>query len=263
MITLKRYSKSLRDPHHRDRLEKTLDNIDPNLKITAYDEEIYKLDNMLDEYTDKLNARSLELGRVYVNPKSYTWVTEKIIDGVKKYYFDFFGLNDIQSLEMKPIINNYIAGLIWVFDYYYNIEPKKEPTASIWFYQYNNAPLLTQIYNFIKEQPDNYIDQLSKDISKYEVKTKDFFAEEEHLMYVSPLQSYPEIIPSKYKKVKLINIDINKITNEIFSNKMSDEIDCRGVIFLNKCHVNELHIEDDIMESYEKDKQFIRKLRVK
>jgi len=132
-----------------------------------------------------------------------------------------------------------------------------------WFYQYNNAPLLTQIYNFIKDQPDNYIDKLSKDISKYEVKTKDFFVEEEHLMYVSPIQSYPEIIPSKYKKVKVDTINIKKITDEIFNNKMSDEIDCRGVIFLNKCHVNELHIDDDIMKSWDKDKQFIRKLRLK
>jgi hypothetical protein len=65
----------------------------------------------------------------------------------------------------------------------------------------------------------------------------------------------------KYKKIKIKTIDINKIVAEIFTNTISDEIDCRGAMFLNKCHINELHNDDDIIESNYKDKQFIKKLR--
>ena len=259
MITFKKYSKSLRDSHHRDRLEKSLDNIDPKLKITAYDEEIFKLDNMLDEYANKLNALPIELGRVYINPKSYVWITEKITDSVKKYYFDFFGINNIQdnSLEMKEIVNEYMLGLVWVFNYYYNIDSN----PSSWFYKYNHAPLLTQIYNFLKSQKDDYIEELEKQVNEYDVLEKDFFKPKEHLMYVSPIQKYPEIVPKEYKKVKLDSIDIDRIVNEVFTSKMSDEIDCRGAIFLNKCHVNELHIDGNIKDSFKKDKEFIKKLR--
>ena len=127
---------------------------------------------------------------------------------------------------------------------------------------FHTTSLLTieQIYNFLKVQEDNYIEKLNKEIIKYQVNLKDFFEPEEHLMYVSPISKFPEIIPNKYKKAKINQINVDKIVDEIFTNNMSDEINCRGVIFLNKCHVNELHIDDNIMTSYEKDKQFIKKL---
>ncbi|ARF09544.1 XRN 5'-3' exonuclease [Indivirus ILV1] len=260
-ITFKRYSKSLKDTHHRDRLEKSLDNIDPSLKITAYDEEIYKLDNMIDEYVGKLNATPLDLGKVYINPKSYTWVTEKIIDSVKKYYYDFFGVKDINNSnpEMRNLINDYMLGLVWVFDYYYNLNAN----PSIWFYKYNHSPLLTQIYNFLKDQNDKYIEKLEKEIREYDVEEKEFFKPNEHLVYVSPIQKYPDVIPKEYNKKinKIDKINIDKITNEIFTNNLSDEIDCRGALFLNKCHVNELHIDDNIKDSFDKDKKFIKLLR--
>ena len=82
-IILKKYSKSLKNPHHGSKLEKVVQNIDSNLKINKYDEEIYKLDNMLDEYTNKLNAQSLDLGYVSVDPKTYIWKSENIEKGVK------------------------------------------------------------------------------------------------------------------------------------------------------------------------------------
>ena len=263
-VTLKRYSKSLKSSHHRERLEKTLDAIDPKLKITKYDEEIFKLDNMLDEYTRKLNAQNLNLGYVTVDPKSYVWKTESIEEGVKRYYHDFFGITDIKmkNPEMKRIVNEYIEGLVWVFDYYYNIKDNK---PSIWFYKYTHAPLLTQIYYYLKEQEDGYIMGLQKGLEKYEVDEKDYFKPSEHLMYTSAITEYPEIIPKEYQgkinKIKII--DINKIANDIWKKESSDEIDCRGVLFLNKCHINEIHLDNDIMKSYENDKKFLKLLRSK
>lgn len=261
-VTLKKFSKSLKSTHHREKLEKTLDAIDPHLKITKYDEEIFKLDNMLDEYTKKLNAYNLNLGYVTVDPKSYAWKTESIQDGVKRYYHDFFGINDIniKNPKMKSIVDEYIEGLVWVFDYYYNIKGNK---PSIWFYKYTHAPLLTQIYYFIKDQKEGYLLNLQENLKKYEVNEKDYFKPTEHLMYVSAIQEYPEIIPNEYKnKVnKIKTIDINKIVNEIWTSQSSSEIDCRGVLFLNKCHIHKIHEANDILKAYEDDKKFLKILR--
>jgi len=264
-ITFRKYSKRI--DRLRDKLEKSLDNIDPNLKITKYDEEVFKLDNMLEEYSIKFHAEALDLGYVSVDPKSYVWKSEPIEKGVKRYYYDFFGLNDVnmQNPEMQKVISEYITGLMWVFEYYFNVEPDK--TASIWFYKYTHAPLLTQIYHFMKSQEQGYLDQVQKELNKYQVPFKDFFKEKEHLIYVSPIQSYPDVIPSEYSKklkseqYKEYDVNIVEIIDEIWNHTTTDEIDCRGVIHLNKCHVTAIHLNDDIDKSYEKDKEFLTLLR--
>ena len=257
-ITLRRYSRSLNNPHHKNKLEHVLDKIDPSLKITKYDEEIFKLDNMLDEYAKKLNATSLNLGYVSIDPKSYTWKTEKIDKSVKKYYYDFFGVNniDVNSPDMKMILRDYMEGLIWVFDYYYNGSDK----PNIWFYKYSHAPLLTQLYHYMTKQDKNYLNKLLNGLNRYVVKERDYFKPKEHLMYVSPVSLHSYIVPKSYKGKVKDTIDINKIVNEVWTNNASDEIDCRGVLFLNKCHINELHNDIDIIDSFENDKKFIEKL---
>lgn len=265
-ITFKTYSKSLKNPHHQTRLEKTLDHLDPNLKPTKYDEEIYKLDNMLDEYSKKLNATSLNLGYVAVDQNTYTWKTEKIESSVKRYYYDFFGISDIdvKNPEMNKILKDYIEGMMWVFNYYFNIKienNKINNDPDIWFYKYTHAPLLTQIYNYLHNQGSECLHKMQSELDKYKVVESSFFKPQEHLMYVSPIDSYKDIIPKNYKNKKIDAIDINKITNEIWNNTTSDEIDCRGILFLNKCHVNEIHMDNDTFESWKNDMKFIEKLR--
>jgi len=256
-VTFRKYARSLRNAYHHDKLEKTLNYLDNKLKITKYDEEIYKLDNMLDEYAKKLNATSLNLGYVYIDPVSYVWKTEKIEKSVKKYYSDFFGINDmnIKNDKMANLINNYITGLMWVFDYYFN----DNITYSIWYYPFTHAPLLTQIYYFMTTTDEDYLNKIS--ISKYNVQKNEIFTPIQHLIYVSPVKSYPDIIPNNIKQ-KVMNsdfvIDTKKIVNKIFKDDTSNEIDCRGILFLNKCHVNSIHIDKDIITSWNEDKKFMQ-----
>ena len=264
-ITLKKYSKSLKNLHYKLNLEKSLNKIDPKLKITHYDEEIFKLDNMLDEYAKKLNASSLDLGYVSIDPVSYVWKTEKIEKGIRRYYHDYFGINHVDTNvpDMHKLLHEYIEGLLWVFNHYYNTNAKTNNMPDIWYYKHTHAPLLTQLYHFLKKENKNYIKQTINNLKKYKVDINDFFKPQEHLMYVSPIDSYTDIIPIQYKnKIKNINtINVDKIIDEVWNNTTSDEIDCRGVLFLNKCHINEIHTGDEIFESWNKDKKFIQMLR--
>ena len=255
-ITLMRYSKSINDSHYRNKLEKSLDNLDESLKITKYDEEIFKLDNMLDEYTKKLNAQPLDLAYVSVDTKSYMWKAEPINKSVEKYYKNIFGVN---MTNVDVICEQYIEGLVWVLDYYYN----KNDDANIWFYKYTNSPLLTQIYDFMIKQNDDYLINVQDNLDKYKIDINKFFKKEEHLIYVSPISAYPQIVPDKYKNTikKIKFIDVNQIINDIMSKDVSTEIDCRGINFLNSCHVTQLHISENVMESWNDDMKFIDTLR--
>ncbi len=263
-VTLRRYSKSLEDEHHRKKLEKSLEYLDPNLKITKYDQELYKFENMLDEYTKKLNAYSLNLGYVSVDPNTYSWKTEKIDKGVKRYYAEFFNIRNISisSPEMQKLVHSYLQGLVWVFEYYFNNFNLEENSqvADTWFYEYSHAPLLSQIYEFLKTKTNNstYIENISQGLLKFKVPRAEFFKTLEHLMYVMPVSLTLEVIPEEYQEFANNHEfypDFHKIVEKIWSEPTQDIIDCRGALFLTKCNIL---LEET---SFEKDKKFLRELR--
>ena len=253
-ITLQPYAKTIHDQYHKNRLEKVLDNIDSNWKVTKYDEEIFKLDNMLDEYVKKLNAYSLDLGYVSVDHKTYMWHTCPIKKSVEKYYKEFFGVNMDNT---GVIVSQYIEGLVWVFKYYY----VDHHDASIWFYKFTHAPLLTQIYSYLKSAPKDYISKIN--LNKYNVSINNFFTPIQHLIYVSPIWLHPEIIDKKYRKYikKFKYVNINKVVDDIMRKSGPSHIDCRGAMFLNKCHIYDLHIDNDPIKSYDDDMIFMKQFK--
>lgn len=268
-ITFRKYARSLDNEFHMMKLEKIIDSIDPDLIITNFDKEIYKFDNMLDEYKQRLNHQPLDLGLVFIDPKTYTWKSEKIQKSVKNYYNQSFGVTDISidNHKMFKLLSSYIEGFIWVMNYYYNLQFHQE-NADVWFYQYNNAPLLTQLYYFMKNKnkEPNYLLNLELSLDQYKVNVENFFNQIENLFYVTPIKYFYDKLELKYKK--FVNdypnyfIDIDPIVDSILYEKNSDEIDCMGALFLNKCEIKALIIQENVMDSHKKDLKFINDLRV-
>lgn len=269
-ILLRPFDKSIKDEYHWGILEKNVKSLDPKIKVTKYDEEMYKFDNMLDEYVEKLSSQPMELGKVYIDPKTYVWKAERIEDSVKNYYKQFFGIRniDIENREMEELVESYIEGLMWVFELYFNnfnIEENRL-SADTWYYEYSHGPLLTQIYYFLKNKSGNqqYLEQMQKELSSYKVKRQDFFNSLEHLMYVSPIPLVMDIVPDELKDFaenSQFYPDIKKIVDAIYEGKnIRDKkgnrlIDCRGKIFLQKC---DILLED---WSWEEDQKFIKAIR--
>jgi 5'-3' exonuclease len=250
-ITFRKYSKSLDDPYHENNLHNLLKH---GKKVTKYDKELYRLEHMLDEYQNKLNAYELELGQISIDIKSLNWKTEKIEKSVHNYYKKFFGIKtvDINNKHMNKLLNEYILGLVWVFEHYYNnFDPKKY--TSVWAYPYQRAPLLTQIYYYLRENKDNknLLETMSDKIEKSYIDQSKYFNSLEHLLYVSPKNALLKILP-KDKHSILDNdkyfVDTNNISTKIYKHDKNNVIDCRGIIFLNKCQLNETvlpYINDD------------------
>jgi 5'-3' exonuclease len=269
-VTFMRYPRSIEDRYHKGNAEATLDYLGPNVKVLEYDLENYKLERMLDEYIDKLNAHDLELGRVWIDPKTYIWKADRIEDGVKKYYRDFFGIKDIVmgqgNKELQKLVKEYLNGIVWVLDTYYNEFDisKNHNRISIWRYKYTRAPLITQIYQYLKYKlyvDSDYLDNTSDYLDeKLLVDSKDFFNPVEHLMWASPAPEILDMIPDEYvsfvKKHKSIYPDVNAIADKIWSQKLNEEVDCRGMIFVNKCVFRAVEEEYPI-----KDNEFIEKVR--
>lgn len=234
------FSKSIDDKFMSSKLEHKFDYLNNAFKITPYDKEIFKFENMLDEYVDKLNNFRLSLGRVYMD--KFVWKSDKMIDGVKKYYHDMFDITDLspRSPKMAELIREYLKGISWVLDMYMNRHKIKVQTST-WSYPYLRAPLITQIYHYLKHLNDKTIfAELSDEIQKTFIDEDDYFNAIELILYVSPAKNTMSVIPDEYRSFIKNNdyyIDTEKISRSILKSK--HPVDCRGMIFLNKCHITD------------------------
>jgi 5'-3' exonuclease len=236
LITFHRFNRSLEERYHNDNFKKGLTKLE-DLSVPKYDKELFQFENMLDQYVDKLNAYKLDLGYISVDHKTYHFKSEDILKGVKRYYKDFFDIDDIDinNDKMKQLVQHYIDGLLWVFEYYFNNynEDYHRKNANIWFYPYTHAPLLTQIYQLIKTKEKNYIDKTINRLTKFIIPRTSFFNCLEQLMYVNPNTVLKLLAPKEYHKVLTTEYypDLNKLVDDLWNNK-SKLVDCRGVIFL-------------------------------
>jgi len=213
---------------------------------TKYDEEIYKLDNMLDEYVDKLNHKDIELGKLYMTD-DYMWKSEKITEGVSRYYSEYFGIKDInvKNQRMKKLLDDYLLGFVWVFEYYFNQHIITDTAISRWSYNYLRSPLLSQLYYHLRDSknPNILLEYRARVYQSY-MDTQSYFNNVEHLLYVSPCKQMLSSVPKEYhdfiKKDSRYYPDLDTSIQNIWKMRRNNDIDCRGVIFLNKCYLNTL-----------------------
>jgi len=138
----------------------------PDIKITEYDEELYKMSRSIGKYKSYFST-NYEFGHFkFIASKGrqtsytdnsirrrYKYDTSIIHEDSQYYYSRYFGI-DINDKSYQTInkINNivieYIKGLFWVFNYYMNNFDSKIDNWS-WYYQFSHAPLLFHIVKYI------------------------------------------------------------------------------------------------------------------
>lgn len=143
---------------------------------TNYDKELYIFINILDKY-DKMFRKKIK----------YNITNDMII--------------------------NYIEGILWTFNYYFN----KTNNVSYWYYKYKDSVFVSDIYSYIYKNP-NSLKDIYNNLKKYDVTDLNkYFTPDKQLEFISP-------------KDKLIKKIINNL---------GEEINCKTK-FINQCDIKSL-----------------------
>jgi hypothetical protein len=227
---------------HQQKLEKSLDKLDPKEPLTEYDKEIYKFNQMLDNYQVKLNAYPSDVGKISLNTRDYQWKNNKITDEVAKYYNQMHIKSiNIKDPKMEAFVYSYLEGLMWVFNQYFNSYHDNELVFSdTWYFPYDHAPLLTQIYQYLQDKgtDPNYLEAVSKGLKKYKISRSNFFTPIEQLLYVTPPYKNLDYVPEEYQSF---------FRTKLYSQMDKLVINCKGVRFIGDCHIHgiEFKISDN------------------
>ena len=144
--------------------------------------------NKLEKFTFELdNYPSINKFPYVINPlEDTTWKSN--------YYYHLFGCQSNNLI--KNICKNYIEGLVWTTNYYFNAIFNK-----FWYYQYNYAPCVSDIYKYLKSLTVSEFDTINK-------KTKT-----NNNSYINPIIQLLMVLPPYSKK--LLPDNLQKIMNEL------------------------------------------------
>lgn len=199
-----------------------------DILINDYEKDIYKFDNMLDEYKNILNNNDSSLS------------------------------NTLQSNDLSYA---YFDGLQWLVDYYYN-----DIIYDKWFYPFDKAPKFSDLINYIQIYDINNSKENLKKL-KFSNNDRLIPLEqllyitpiEPNILTETILHNYPNLLKQKiinfinnlpYKNILIPNFQ--NITQRIFTGE-KNLISCNNALFLNKCILNVVNNSNLIDEEQFKD----------
>ncbi len=215
-------------------------------RMPVHERELYKIEHKLDKYFKILNPQDKFYYDIYFSGGLHEINSNK-------YYSLYF-----HSIPRNTIVKDYLIGLGWVLNYYYNCKSDYSNINLTWYYLHGRSPLLKDIIM----QNINIIN------NKQEIKInpKNYIKPIEHYIFVSPFdisKSKDELIKDMNKMIgHLSKIKIEQLVNFILTNKQyyynlkkiyenlqnKHLIDCSVSIFISKCHLLFLENYIDIIK---------------
>lgn len=218
--------------------------------INDYQKEIYKFDKMLDEYYLKFNAGPIILTK----------------DRIPYYYKKYFEVNltdDKNKLtkDAMKVMEEYLEGLLWVFNSYFN----DKTYINTWYYPHEKSPLLTHFIIYLDSITREKFMDIYDSLPKYYVNDLSQYPNPiEQLCLVSPMtETNLKLLPKNYQDfiktnefMKKYYLDTVKVVDKLWNEKISPDLDCKGIPYFNKCLLKQLH-----RTSWNEDMQFVKELR--
>jgi 5'-3' exoribonuclease 2 len=143
--------------------------------------DLNKIDNLIFNFSDDKTIDYFQINNYVHKKDTYKNIKPDVNFNYNynKYYFDD---------KIENVIDNYIEGLIWTF-FYYN----KECVDWIWYYKYENSPLLYDLINYLTiDKIESIFNRIS--INKY---NKGIIQPYDHLSMILPKQLH-YLLPKKY-----------------------------------------------------------------
>lgn len=212
--------------------------------LSDYDRDIILLDWKLDDYAIMLNSlivdnEDLNFGQISLDYKKFKLYMPDID---RDYYYQSYLGIDPDDLKYKNyILREYLFGLIWTFDFYFN---KNDPAynlshVSTWFYPLHKAPLLKEIvqslnYFINKRKMDTFTNKINANLTS----RSKFLNRYEQLLYTVPKNRIKLVIDGYQPLLNNSSLfpDMDDYVNKIWNIDTSDQyIDCRRITFITKC----------------------------
>lgn len=243
-LKLVKYSNLIDDKYHQKCLKEEL--IHPNMMINDYDKEIYKLDKRMDSYKniglDDFN--NIGITELKYKNSEYKIYTDKHIDNKKKIYYEkIMNLYSKQSIDY--ICKEYIRGLFWTIDFYFNKNNRQINinNISIWYYKYDHSPYFKEIYDFLYniKNGNNELNKLFYSINDIKnssyVRASQFMNKFEQYLYITPksINFVPDIYKPSLLETNLF-IDIDTLIEKIL-NGNNELLDMYNIKYMNKGNI--------------------------
>lgn len=228
--------------------------------LTDLDIELMRLEKKIGKYSLKFNAEKSNLGKmqiVYDNER-YQIEYPDYYENILEFYKKNFGIvgdstkvsykfENNELVQLNNIIDEYLQGIMWVFDFYFNKNNQQNNAIFVsgWFYSHHRAPLLTDIVKRLKlfksdKAYIDYMENLRKTVQLL-INRENYINAEEQLMYSSPAEYLLKKMPYRAEIINAypeIFVKLSHIVNKISENKSnSDVIDCTRISYLNKCNL--------------------------
>jgi len=162
-------------------------------------------------------------------------------------YYDLFMTEEKDlSHNKKEMVEEYLKGLSWLSNYYFNSHKLTNKVDETWFYKFYAAPSITNIYNYFNHSLLNYqFNNVPLNITPIE-----------QLLYITPIKQnnidkFIEILDTSYfnstisaktiKKFIETHKDLFYNLDEIYESIKSKSlkksiINCTSAFFISKCH---------------------------
>lgn len=134
------------------------------------DHEFTKNHNKYYEQFKKCKDKNEEIDFYGITKKPIDKINPNLNGWRSRYYQTLF-----QNSKVDIICRNYIEGIKWTIDYYFN-----NTCYTKWFYKFNYSPTIMDLSNFIIVNDVNTIHHLME---------KEYVSSEEHLLNILPLSS--------------------------------------------------------------------------
>ena len=155
------------------------------MNINNLDRELYKFNNRLDNYNNLYVADELGWININYNRGKYYITKDENIENNKYDYYKNFKINN--SSNINNLCNEYITGIFWIFDYYFN-KTNKTNKISTWCYSYNTSPFVSDLVKYISRINNlNLLFNKVSDINSiYYIDSSLFMTDIEHQIFISP-----------------------------------------------------------------------------
>ena len=240
-----KYSDSIDDKFHQKCLKDNL--LHPEMIITEYDKEIYKLEKRMDNYKNIGMDINNKIGSTELKYKEseYKIYTDKNIENKKKFYYEKI-LNCYSDNSINYVCKEYIKGFCWIIDFYFNKNNREINinNISIWHYKFDHTPFFKELNNYISNLYNRNL-ELTKlffsvsDINNLlYVNSTQFMNRFEQYLYITPKHNHnniPEIYNLMLNDSNLF-IDLNDYVKKLLNGE-NNILDVYNTKFLNKGNI--------------------------